>query len=395
MTDIKRELEGKYCPKDFEEKMYNEWEEKGYFKPSMDKTKESYCIMMPPPNVTGKLHMGHALDDSLQDILIRYKRMCGYNTLWVPGTDHAAISTEVKVVEKMQKEEGLTKADITREQFLERAWEWTKEFGGTIQQQQRKLGCSCDWERSRFTLDEGLSDAVLEQFVNLYNKGYIYKGKKMINWCPKCHTSISDAEVEFEEEASHLWHIKYQIKGTDKYLTVATTRPETMLGDTAVAVHPDDDRYKDIVGKTCILPIMNKEIPIIADDFVEKDFGTGCVKITPAHDMNDYQAGLRNNLEIVEVFDDSSIMGDLVPEYKGLPSIEARKLIVKKLEEIGALVKTENYTHNVGKHDRCHSTVEPKISEQWFVKMKELAKFTDQINDLCDKYARKSNNNRR
>jgi len=366
-------LMDRYNPKDFEEKLYQEWEEKGYFKPSMDKTKESYCIMMPPPNVTGKLHMGHALDDSIQDILIRYKRMCGYNTLWVPGTDHAAISTEVKVVEKMQKDEGLTKADITREQFLERAWEWTKEYGGTIQQQQRKLGCSCDWERSRFTMDEGLSDAVLEQFVNLYNKGYIYKGKKMINWCPKCHTSISDAEVEFEEEASHLWHIRYQIKGTDKYLIVATTRPETMLGDTAVAVHPDDDRYKDIVGKTCILPIMNKEIPIIADDFVEKEFGTGCVKITPAHDMNDYQAGLRNNLEIVEVFDDSSIMGDLVPEYKGLTLLEARKLIVKRLEEIGSLVKTEDYTHNVGKHDRCHSTVEPKISEQWFVKMKELA----------------------
>jgi len=367
------QLMDKYSPKEFEEKLYEKWEKKGYFKPSMDKTKESYCIMMPPPNVTGKLHMGHALDCTMQDILIRYKRMCGYNTLWLPGTDHAAISTEVKVVEKMQKEEGITKADLTREQFLERAWAWTNEYGGTIQKQQRKLGCSCDWDRSRFTMDEGLSDAVLEQFVNLYNKGLIYKGTRMINWCPVCHTSISDAEVEFEEEASHLWHIRYQIKGTDKYLTVATTRPETMLGDTAIAVHPDDERYKDIVGKTCILPIMNKEIPIIADDFVEKDFGTGCVKITPAHDMNDYQAGLRNNLEIVEVFDDSSIMGDLVPEYKGLPSIEARKLIVKKLEEIGALVKTEDYTHNVGKHDRCHSIVEPKVSEQWFVKMKELA----------------------
>ena len=366
-------LMDKYNPKEFEEKLYEKWEKNGYFKPSMDKSKESYCIMMPPPNVTGKLHMGHALDSTIQDILIRFKRMCGFNTLWLPGTDHAAISTEVKVVEKMQKEEGITKSDITREQFLERAWAWTKEYGGTIQKQQRKLGCSCDWERSRFTLDEGLSDAVLEQFVNLYNKGLIYKGTRMINWCPVCHTSISDAEVEFEEESSHLWHIRYQITGTDKYLIVATTRPETMLGDTAVAVHPEDERYKDIVGKTCILPIMNKEIPIIADDFVEKEFGTGCVKITPAHDMNDYQAGLRNNLEIVEVFDDSSIMGDLVPEYKGLTSLEARKLIVKKLEEIGALVKTENYTHNVGKHDRCHSTVEPKVSEQWFVKMKELA----------------------
>ena len=368
-----RKLNDKYNPKEFEERLYNEWEEKGYFKPSMDKTKESYCIVMPPPNVTGKLHMGHALDDTLQDVLIRYKRMCGYNTLWIPGTDHSAIATEVKVVEKMKKEEGLTKADITREQFLERAWAWTKEYGGTIQKQQRRLGCSCDWERSRFTMDEGLSEAVLEQFVNLYNKGLIYKGTRMINWCPSCHTSISDAEVEFEEEASHLWHIRYQIKGTDKYVIVATTRPETMLGDTAVAVHPDDERYKDIVGKTCILPIMNKEIPIIADDFVEKDFGTGCVKITPAHDMNDYQAGLRNNLEIVEVFDDSSIMGDLVPEYKGLTTLEARKLIVEKLEKIGALVKTEDYTHNVGKCYRCHNTIEPRISEQWFVKMKELA----------------------
>jgi len=366
-------LMDKYSPKEFEQKLYGEWEKKGYFKPSMDKTKESYCIMMPPPNVTGKLHMGHALDDSLQDILIRYKRMCGYNTLWVPGTDHSAIATEVKVVEKMKKEEGLTKADITREQFLERAWAWTDEYGGMIQKQQRRLGCSCDWDRSRFTMDEGLSEAVLEQFVSLYNKGLIYKGTKMINWCPSCHTSLSDAEVEFEEEASHLWHIRYQIKGTDKYLIVATTRPETMLGDTAVAVHPEDERYKDFVGKTCILPIMNKEIPIIADDFVEKEFGTGCVKITPAHDMNDYQAGLRNDLEIVEVFDDSSIMGDLVPEYKGLTTVEARKLIVKKLEEIGALVKTEAYTHNVGKCYRCHNTVEPRISEQWFVKMKELA----------------------
>ncbi len=367
-------LKEKYNPKDFEEKLYEHWEKKGYFKPSMDKTKESYCIMMPPPNVTGKLHMGHALDDTIQDILIRFKRMQGYNTLWLPGSDHAAIATEVKVVEKMEKEEGLTKADITREEFLERAWAWTKEYGGTIQEQQKKLGCSCDWERNRFTLDKGLTDAVLEQFVSLYNKGLIYKGKKMINWCPSCHTTISDAEVEYEDEASHLWHIRYQIKDTDKYIIVATTRPETMLGDTAVAVHPDDERYKDLIGKKCILPIMNKEIPIIADEFVEKEFGTGCVKITPAHDPNDYQAGLRHNLEIIEVFDDSSIMGDLVPEYKGMKSIDARKLIVSKLEEIGALVKTEDYTHNVGKCYRCHNTIEPRISEQWFISMKDLAK---------------------
>ena len=363
-----------YNPKDFEEKLYQEWEEKGYFKPSMDKAKESYCIMMPPPNVTGKLHMGHALDDTIQDILIRFKRMQGYNTLWLPGTDHAAISTEMKVVEKLRNE-GKTKQELGREKFLEEAWEWTRIYGGTIEMQQKKLGCSCDWDRKRFTMDEGLSDAVLEQFVDLYNKGLIYKGKRMINYCPSCKTSISDAEVEYKEEASHLWHIRYQITGEkDRYIIVATTRPETMLGDTAVAVHPDDERYKDLVGKTCILPIMNKEIPIIADDFVDKEFGTGCVKITPAHDMNDYQAGLRHNLEIVEVFDEDYKMGDLVPEYKGMDLLEARKAIVKKLEEIGALVKTEDYTHNVAKCERCKTTIEPKISEQWFVSMKELAK---------------------
>ncbi len=368
-----RKLENTYNPQEFEEKLYEKWEEKGYFKPSMNKESEAYSIMMPPPNVTGKLHMGHALDGTIQDILIRYKRMNGFNTLWLPGTDHAAIATEAKVVAKM-KEEGLTKDDLGRDGFLERAWDWTHEYGGTIQKQQRKIGCSCDWERKRFTLDEGLSKAVQEQFIKLYEKGLIYKGKRMINWCPNCHTSISDAEVEYEEEPSHLWHIRYKITGTDKYLTVATTRPETMLGDTAVAVHPDDERYKDIVGKTCILPIMNKEIPIIADRFVDKEFGTGCVKITPAHDPNDYQAGLSHGLEIIEVFDESSIMNDLVPEYKGLKSIEARKLIVEKLKEIGALVEIEDYNHNVGKCYRCHTTIEPRISDQWFVSMKELAK---------------------
>ena len=368
-----RKLENTYNPQEFEENLYVKWEEKGYFKPSMNKESEAYSIMMPPPNVTGKLHMGHALDGTIQDILIRYKRMNGFNTLWLPGTDHAAIATEAKVVAKM-KEEGLTKDDLGRDGFLERAWDWTHEYGGTIQKQQRKIGCSCDWERKRFTLDEGLSKAVQEQFIKLYEKGLIYKGKRMINWCPNCHTSISDAEVEYEEEPSHLWHIRYKITGTDKYLTVATTRPETMLGDTAVAVHPDDERYKDIVGKTCILPIMNKEIPIIADRFVDKEFGTGCVKITPAHDPNDYQAGLSHGLEIIEVFDESSIMNDLVPEYKGLKSIEARKLIVEKLKEIGALVEIEDYNHNVGKCYRCHTTIEPRISDQWFVSMKELAK---------------------
>ena len=371
--NCKHKLNDKYNPKEFEEDLYNEWEKKGYFKPNMDETKESFCIVMPPPNVTGKLHMGHALDDTIQDILIRFKRMQGYNTLWVPGTDHSAISTEMKVVEKLRKE-GIKKEDLGREKFIEEAWKWTKEYGGTIQEQQRRLGCSCDWDRKRFTLDEGMSDAVLEQFVKLYEKGLIYKGKRMVNWCTSCNTSISDAEVEYKEEQSHLWYIQYKIKDEDRYITVATTRPETMLGDTAVAVHPEDERYKDLVGKTCILPIMNKEIPIIADSFVEKEFGTGCVKITPAHDMNDYQAGLRHNLEIVEVFDENFKMGNLVPEYEGMELLEARKLIVEKLKEIGALVKEEEYTHNVAKCERCKNTIEPKISTQWFVSMKELAK---------------------
>ena len=369
-----KKLNDKFDPKDFEDRIYEDWEKKGYFKPSMDKEKESYCIMMPPPNVTGKLHMGHALDDTIQDILIRFKRMQGYNTLWLPGSDHAAISTEMKVVEKLKKE-GKTKQELGREKFLEEAWDWTKHYGGTIQAQQKKLGCSCDWDRRRFTLDEGLSDAVLEQFVDLYNKGLIYKGTRMINYCPSCKTSISDAEVEYKEEETHLWYIRYKITGTeDRYITVATTRPETMLGDTAVAVSPTDERYKDLVGKTCILPIMNKEIPIIEDEFVEKEFGTGCVKITPAHDMNDYQSGLRHNLEIINVFDDDNKMGDLVPKYKGMELLEARKAIVEDLKEIGALVKEEKYVHNVGKCERCKSTIEPKISEQWFVKMKDLAK---------------------
>ena len=366
-------LKEKYNPKDFEEELYQRWEEKGYFKPSMDKTKENYCIMMPPPNVTGKLHMGHALDDTIQDILIRFKRMQGYNTLWLPGSDHASISTEMKVVQKL-KEEGKTKQDLGREKFLEEAWDWTKLYGGTIQEQQRKLGCSCDWERRRFTLDEGMSDAVLEEFINLYKQGYIYKGTRMVNWCPNCHTAISDAEVEYKEEASHLWHLRYKIKGENRYVEVATTRPETMLGDTAVAVNPEDKKYTDIVGKTCIVPIVNREIPIIADEFVETEFGTGCVKITPAHDPNDYQAGLKHKLEFIEVFDDKTIMGDLMPEVKGMKAIEARKIIVKKLEELGALVSIEDYTHNVGKCERCKTTIEPRISEQWYVKMKELAK---------------------
>ena len=371
---MEHKLNDKLNPKDFEDKIYENWEKSGYFKPAEDKDQETYCIMMPPPNVTGKLHMGHALDDTIQDILIRFKRMQGYRTLWLPGSDHAAISTEMKVVQKL-KSKGISKNDLGREKFLEEAWSWTHEYGGIIQSQQRKLGCSCDWERNRFTLDKGMSDAVLEQFIKLYNKGLIYKGTRMVNWCTSCNTSISDAEVEYKEEPSHLWHIRYKITGTkDKYIEVATTRPETMLGDTAVAVHPDDERYKDLVGKTCILPIMNKEIPIIADEFVEKEFGTGCVKITPAHDMNDYQAGLRHNLEIIEVFDEHFKMGNLVPELAGMDLIEAREKIVEKLTQIGALVKTEDYVHNVAKCERCKNTIEPKVSEQWFVDMKELAK---------------------
>lgn len=368
------ELEGKFEPQTFEEKIYKNWNEKGYFKPSDDKTQKPYTIVIPPPNITGKLHMGHALDETLQDILIRYKRMQGFNTLWVPGTDHASIATEAKIVEKL-KAEGITKEDLGRDGFLKRAWEWKEEYGGTILNQLKKLGCSCDWSRERFTMDEGLSNAVTEVFIDLYNKGLIYKGKRMINWCPYCNTSISDAEVEYEEEPTHLWHVKYPVKGEEgKFVIVATTRPETMLGDTGIAVHPDDERYKDLVGKTVILPIMNKEIPIIADDFVEKEFGTGAVKLTPAHDPNDYQAALKHNLEIIPVFDEEFKMNNLVPEYKGMDMYEAREKIVERLQKEGYLVKIEDYNHNVGKCYRCHHTIEPHISEQWFVKMEPLAK---------------------
>ncbi len=366
-------LEGSYNPKEFEDEIYERWQEKGYFKPSSDKSKGCYSIVMPPPNITGKLHAGHALDDTIQDILIRYKRMQGISTLWLPGTDHAAIATEAKIVAKM-KEEGLTKEDLGRDGFMERAWQWKNEYGNIITSQVKKLGCSCDWSRERFTMDEGLSKAVQTVFVKMYNKGLIYKGKRMINWCPYCNTSISDAEVEYEEETSHLWHIRYKVENEDRYVIVATTRPETMLGDTAVAVHPSDERYTDLVGKNVILPIMNKKIPVIADRFVEKEFGTGCVKITPAHDVNDYQAGLNHGLEIIEVFDENRKMNNLVPEYEGMDALDVRPLIVEKLKEIGALVKIEDYNHNVGKCYRCHNVIEPRISDQWFVKMEELAK---------------------
>lgn len=366
-------LNDKYNPKDFEDAIYDKWLKKEYFKPSKDKNKKPYTIVMPPPNITGKLHMGHALDETLQDILIRYKRMDGYDTLWVPGTDHASIATEVKIVDKLKKE-GKTKHDLGRDEFLKQAWEWKKEYGGTITSQLRKLGCSCDWSKERFTLDDGLSKAVHKVFIDYYNKGLIYKGKRMINWCPGCNSSISDAEVEYEEEDTKLWHICYKTPDGKSGVVIATTRPETMLGDVAVAVHPDDERYKNLIGKTVVLPIMNKEIPIIADAFVEKEFGTGCVKITPAHDMNDYEAGLRHGLDIIEVFDENWKMGSLCKKYEGMNLLEAREKIVEDLEKIGALVKIEDYKHNAGTCYRCHNKIEPKISEQWFVKMEDLAK---------------------
>ena len=363
----------KYEPSEFEEKIYKDWNEKGYFTAKVDKTRTPYTIVIPPPNVTGKLHMGHALVMTLQDILMRYKKLRGFNTLWVPGTDHAAIATEVKVVEKIKKE-GKTKESLGREAFLEEAWAWTREYGGTIENQLKTLGCSCDWTRERFTMDEGLSKAVEHVFIKMYEKGAIYRGNRMINWCPVCKSSLSDIEVEPEEEASHLWHIRYYTKDKKEYVTVATTRPETMLGDTAVAVHPEDKRYKDMIGKTVVVPLVNREIPIVADEFVEKEFGTGSVKLTPVHDFNDYEAGIRHNLEMIEVFDEKGIMLNLVPKYQGMDLMTARKEIVKDLEELGALEKIEDYTHNVGKCYRCHNTVEPRISMQWFMKMEELAK---------------------
>ena len=368
----KNGLEGKYEPQSFEDELYKNWESKNYFMASVDYKKEPYTIVMPPPNITGVLHMGHAMDNTLQDILIRYKRLKGFNALWIPGVDHAALATEAKIVAKL-KEEGISKEDLGREKFLEKAWDWKKQYGNTITTQLRKIGCSCDWSKERFTMDEGNNAAVKEVFVDLYNKGLIYKGKRMVNWCSNCGTAISDAEVEFEEEAGHLWYVNYYSKDKSYYVTVATTRPETMLGDVAVAVNPNDERYKDLIGKTVVLPIMNKEIPLIADEFVEMEFGTGAVKITPAHDPNDYEAGLKHGLDIINVFGDDGKMLDLVKEYEGMDLITARNAIVKKLEELGNLVKTEDYSHNVGHCQRCHHTIEPKISTQWFVKMKPLA----------------------
>ncbi|MDO5409558.1 MAG: valine--tRNA ligase [Lachnospiraceae bacterium] len=368
-----KELEKNYNPQAIEDKLYSKWMAKGYFKASVNPDKKPFTIVMPPPNITGQLHMGHALDNTMQDILIRYKRMAGYEALWQPGCDHASIATEVKIINKL-KEEGIEKADLGREGFLERAWEWKDEYGGRIINQLKKLGSSADWSKERFTMDEGCSKAVKEVFVRLYEKGWIYKGSRIINWCPICKTSISDAEVIHEEQAGHFWHIKYPVKGSDEFVEIATTRPETMLGDTAVAVHPDDERYTHLVGKTLILPIMNKEIPIIADSYVDKEFGTGAVKITPAHDPNDFEVGRRHNLPEINVMNDDATMNGVCPKYEGMDRYEARKAIVKELEELGLLVGIEPHSHNVGTHDRCGSTIEPMIKPQWFVKMDEMAK---------------------
>ena len=366
-------LEKNYDPKTFEDRIYSTWCEKGYFKPSEDSKAPSYTIVIPPPNITGQLHMGHALDNTLQDILIRYKRMRGFCTLWLPGTDHASIATEAKIVEAMRKE-GLTKDDIGRDGFLERAWAWKEQYGGRIISQLKKLGSSCDWSRERFTMDEGCSKAVKEVFVRLYEKGLIYRGERIINWCPHCLTSISDAEVEYEDQAGHFWHLRYPFKDGSGYLELATTRPETLLGDTAVAVNPNDDRYKDIIGKMLILPLVGREIPVVADDYVEMDFGTGVVKITPAHDPNDFEVGKRHNLEIINCMTPDAKITEDYPKYAGLDRFEARKAIVKDLEEQGFLIKTEDYNHNVGTCYRCGTTVEPRVSMQWFVKMEPLAK---------------------
>lgn len=367
-----KELEKQYNPKNVEDRIYKSWLDAKYFHAKREPGKKTYTIVIPPPNITGQLHMGHALDNTLQDILIRYHRMAGYDTLWVPGTDHASIATEAKIVEAMKKE-GLTKEDIGREKFLERAWAWKAQYGGRIIEQLKKMGSSCDWDRERFTLDEGCSKAVNEVFCNLYEKGLIYRGERIINWCPHCLTSISDAEVEYEEQAGHFWHLRYPFKDGSGYLELATTRPETLLGDTAVAVNPNDERYKDVVGKTLILPLVHREIPVVADDYVEMDFGTGVVKITPAHDPNDFEVGLRHNLEVINVLTPDAKITDDYPKYAGMDRYEARKAIVEDLKAEGALVEIEDYSHNVGTCYRCGTTVEPRVSKQWFVKMKPLA----------------------
>ena len=369
-----KELAKTYDPKGIEDRLYQKWEDNKYFHAEVDRSKKPFTIVMPPPNITGQLHMGHALDNTMQDILIRYKRMQGYSALWQPGTDHAAIATEVKVINSL-KEKGINKADLTRDEFLKYAWDWKEEYGGRIVKQLKKMGSSADWERERFTMDEGCSEAVKEVFIRLFDKGYIYKGSRIINWCPVCKTSISDAEVEHVEQTGHFWHIKYPIIGEEgRFVEIATTRPETMLGDTAVAVNPDDERYTDIIGKKLLLPIVNREIPVIADPYVDKEFGTGCVKITPAHDPNDFEVGKRHNLAEIIILNDDATINANGGIYEGMDRYEARKAIVAKLDELGLLVKVVEHVHNVGTHDRCKTTVEPMIKPQWFVKMEEMAK---------------------
>lgn len=370
---MSKELETTYNPSEIEDRLYQKWLDNKYFHAEVDHSKKPFTIVIPPPNITGKLHMGHALDETMQDILIRFKKMQGYNTLWQPGTDHASIATEVKIIEAL-KEEGIEKEDLGREKFLERAWKWKEEYGGTIVSQLKKLGSACDWDRERFTMDEGCSKAVEEVFIKLYEKGYIYKGSRIINWCPVCQTSISDAEVEHVDQAGHFWHIKYPVVGTDDYLEIATTRPETMLGDTAVAVHPDDERYTHLVGKMLKLPLCDRQIPIVADEYVDKEFGTGAVKITPAHDPNDFEVGRRHDLPVINVMNDDATINENGGRYEGMERYEARKAIVKDLEEQGYLVKIKEHEHNVGTHDRCKATIEPMVKPQWFVKMDELAK---------------------
>lgn len=371
---MNKELEKTYNPQDIEDRLYKKWMDKRYFHASVNKEKKPFTIVIPPPNITGRLHMGHALDETMQDILIRFKRMQGYEALWIPGTDHASISTEVKVIEQLKKE-GIDKKELGREGFLKRTWEWKEEYGRTIVDQLKKLGSSCDWERERFTLDEGCSKAVEEVFVKLYDKGLIYKGSRIINWCPVCQTSISDAEVDHEEQAGHFWHINYPIAGEEgRYVEIATTRPETLLGDTAVAVHPDDERYQDLIGKMVLLPLVNKEIPVVADSYVDKDFGTGVVKITPAHDPNDFEVGKRHNLPEINIMNDDATINEKGGKYAGLDRYEARKQMVSDLKDLGLLVKVEDHVHNVGTHERCGTTVEPMIKKQWFVKMEELIK---------------------
>ncbi|MBD5083453.1 MAG: valine--tRNA ligase, partial [Clostridiales bacterium] len=367
-----KDLEKQYNPANVEDRTYKFWVDNGYFHADVKSDKKPYTIVIPPPNITGQLHMGHALDNTLQDILIRYHRMNGYDTLWLPGTDHASIATEAKIVEAMRKE-GVTKEDLGRDGFLERAWEWKKQYGGRIIEQLKKMGSSCDWDRERFTLDEGCNKAVVEVFNNLYEKGLIYRGERIVNWCPHCLTSISDAEVEYEDQAGHFWHLKYPFADGSGYLELATTRPETLLGDTAVAVNPNDERYKDLIGKMLVLPIVHREIPVIADDYVDIEFGTGVVKITPAHDPNDFEVGLRHNLEVIDVMTDDAHIKEGWGKYSGMDRYECRKAIVEDLEKEGALLEIEDYSHNVGTCYRCGTTIEPKVSKQWFVKMKPLA----------------------